>query len=754
MVGEDTLLTVCRDDGEYIDCYTLASHGRVQTQQWVHHYDRHVPPATSSSSSTELPCWHGETDVGESLLMMRLVRDMVFVQVESVPECVRQPPQPCPKFVVSHDIDGISESAVTHWQTRDSVHFDLIFPAHTCSAIDDVLPPPLPPKPLHLSPTVGTRSRRQNAGGPTQWETTDDDWQSCEQWPGLLTHRQVSSVVTPHNASPVTDNEDSNSSITEKYVEEGKTLVDDNDYDAATINGEMMIVRSVNETSADGHMPEMPNNLTTKVTDGCDVDTEHSQSSSLSSLSLTSADSDGMSADKAGTLTPTGVSQNSSSCGPRRMSAPASQQHCVSNAIFSLAGQADCSLQQYTVMDASIGKDTGKQRECNAGVRASEIEKQYSLVRKKKKPDEGQRLERLAASGETALVEPDVVKSELTTHAVTPVTQTMSQVNMQQLTNHVTPFATSVHPPSATLSGVELLSVGLSWSTRCRQDMAIDDHVTAMTSRFDGEWMVHGGTNVKHHLRRLNRGSLLLAHQTPALISHDYRLTDSELDHFAGTLMAYDGHGCVFYVPASDIRVHGDPAGEAWFFPVPLTALQATVLLSSNQVESSFLVYRMSTHESSKRCDYNLAVCHGADVVHYSIVRNAGGDLSVAGHRHSFLLLSDLIAYFQHNKSGLVTRLGRPLSTAQLPVTAGRDYDARYELTRGQLAITGNIIANGRFGVVCAGEYRHQPVAIKVIILRQHTTDRFFSDSAGVVWGQSVSWHWFSLGNPGKVSEA
>ena len=89
-------------------------------------------------------------------------------------------------------------------------------------------------------------------------------------------------------------------------------------------------------------------------------------------------------------------------------------------------------------------------------------------------------------------------------------------------------------------------------------------------------------------------------------------------------------------------------------------------------------MYRVSSHKSDVQSDYSLAVCHGADVVHYGIVRHAGNDLSIEGHQHSFLSLSDLVAYFQHNKSGLVAWLGRPVSTALLPLTAGRDYDARY----------------------------------------------------------------------------
>ena len=599
-------ITVHRADGDYIDCYTLASHGRVQTRHWVHHYDDDIPPA--ASSGTELPCWHSKTDSSDSLLMMRLVRDMVFVQVDSVPECVCQPPQSCLKFVVSpQDVDGMLESAVAHWtETRDSHHNDLTYSTHTWTTHtcpgDDVPAPPLPPKPLHLSLTVSTRSQRQCVGGLTRQETElEDNWQhSCEQQPSSLTHCQVSSAVMPRDASSVTDNspaidniphdvtdnnppqvaasEDFNSSIREENAEEVNTFADDiGENDVAVMNIQTVTVRPVNKSSSDVKL----NNLTTtKLTDGCDVVTQCSQSSS--SLSLTSLDSDEVLADKAGTPTVTSVSRNSADDRPRRMSAPASQQHyvidsrhCVDDSTVSPVDQRS---HEHSLVDPVAYDD--KQRECNAGVPASNIEKQYSLVKKKKSDHE----QGLAASAETASLEPN--ESEKMTHEVTSFTQTESHVNNQQPNAHFCSFpfpAASVQPPSTMLFDVEAPSLSLAQSASRRQDMVTGNRVSP--SYLGAEWSLCGGsTDVEHRLRRLNQGSLLLAHQSPVITSHGHRVADSELDRFVGTLMAYDGQGCVFYVPVGDIMVHGDPAGEAWFFPVPLTALQATILLSSKQV--------------------------------------------------------------------------------------------------------------------------------------------------------------------------
>jgi len=212
-----------------------------------------------------------------------------------------------------------------------------------------------------------------------------------------------------------------------------------------------------------------------------------------------------------------------------------------------------------------------------------------------------------------------------------------------------------------------------------------------------------GGSQDQCHV--LRQGSLLLAHQPVAI---KQRCSD--------VLLTYSDQGCAFYVPASELKVHGDPAGEPWFFPVPLTALQASVLLSVSQINRSFMVYCTDDCQYSLDRQYCLAVCATTDVLHYNITRNregSGSGLSVEGHQHSFLTLSDLISYFQHNRSSLATRLGRPLSTAHLPVSL---VDTGYELARSQLSVTGDIIGKGRFGVICVGQYRGQPVAIKVCV--------------------------------------
>ena len=674
----------------------MASHGRVETQQWIRHHDQQASCSSSDSASNE----------SESL-MMQLLRDLVFVQVDSVPEGVCQPPQPCLKFVVSHDVDDMLESAEADIKSRDCGRgVPDTCTARTCSVTADVPPPsPFPSKPSHLFLTDSVRSQRPSA---------DDNSQRCQQQPALSTHCQVPSAVTQGDTLPMIDHmprdtlpvsasvhpqvtagNNSSSLNCKENVEDVKTLRDDED-DVAVMNGEMVAVTSASEISGNGHVPS---NVTSALTDMLPQCSHVSSSSS----SVTSSCSDGVSAGKAGSCSSTAVNHGSASSRPRRLSAPASPQRRVTDSTGSSVDR------QHHVVRDDDEQQQQQQPECSAG-----IEKHYSLVRKKR--DDGlANKHRCDTTIETASVHPNVIENEQTTCTMTLVGQTLSHDNRSHHVCSLSSPAADVPAPSAAVSGVVVHSAR---SANRRPDLStgvVGDHVTGVTSRLAGEWTLNGGADAERRLRRLSRGSLLLARQAPAVTTQSHPPADSELDRFSGTLMACDGQGCVFYVPASDVKVHGDPAGEQWYFPVPVpvTALQATVLLLSKPVEGSFLVY----HDWSSQSEYSLAVRRGADVLHYDIVRHAGGDLSIAGHEHSFLTLADLVAYFQHNRSRLVMRLGRPLSTALLPVTAGRDYNARYELARAQVAMTGNIIANGRFGVVCEGEYRHQPVAIKVQLM-------------------------------------
>ena len=303
---------------------------------------------------------------------------------------------------------------------------------------------------------------------------------------------------------------------------------------------------------------------------------------------------------------------------------------------------------------------------------AGEIERLYSYVRRKRR-----------------WCDSSAVRSERETQTSTCTVNETSSASHQQTDSDV------IVPASSSSSAA-----------------AAGEHVT-LSSSASGQVMlpnVDHATDDMSHCMTLSKGSLLLAQPTSLSIISECDTKSEVLRSFVGTLLAYDVHGRAFYVPAVDMKVVGDPAGEPWFFPVPLTSWQATVLLSTRQTDGCFMVYR-----ESRGSDYRLSVCAGEDVLHYDIVNNEHGDISVAGHDHSFVTLSHLVDYFKHNQSGLATRLRRPLCTSHLPVIPAVDYDGRYELARSQLNVTGSIIANGRFGLICAGRYRNHHVAIKVL---------------------------------------
>jgi len=187
---------------------------------------------------------------------------------------------------------------------------------------------------------------------------------------------------------------------------------------------------------------------------------------------------------------------------------------------------------------------------------------------------------------------------------------------------------------------------------------------------------------------------------------------------YRGTRLGYDSSGAAFYAPRDALKGYGDPTDEPWFYPASLTPLQATLFLRAENRRGCFVVYRSTSNSMSGTAAFTLSVCLGScDVVHYSIVRNARGDLSVSGHDHSFLSLSDLVMYFRRNRSGLACRLLRPMRDARRPLTAGVDYPARCELARSDVAVSNRAAVDrpGRLGTAFLGQYRGHAVVVRVM---------------------------------------
>ena len=197
--------------------------------------------------------------------------------------------------------------------------------------------------------------------------------------------------------------------------------------------------------------------------------------------------------------------------------------------------------------------------------------------------------------------------------------------------------------------------------------------------------------------------------------------TDGEADlvaSFRGTRLGYNSSGVALYVPVNSLKAYGDPTDELWFYPASLTALQATLFLRAENRRGCFVVYRSASNTTSGTVAYVLSVCLGnSDVVHYSIVCNPRGDLTVSGHDHSFLSLADLVTYFRRNRGGLACRLLRPLRDARRPPTAGVDFPARYELPRSDVVVTSRMALDrpGRLGTDFLGKYRGHSVVVRIM---------------------------------------
>jgi len=80
-------------------------------------------------------------------------------------------------------------------------------------------------------------------------------------------------------------------------------------------------------------------------------------------------------------------------------------------------------------------------------------------------------------------------------------------------------------------------------------------------------------------------------------------------------------------------------------------------------------------------------------VLHYNVVRNNGGDVSIEGDTRSFLCLDEIVEYFRCSRGGLATRLRRALSEATLPVRAmmAKHCETSYEIERNDISLGGEL---------------------------------------------------------------
>lgn len=223
----------------------------------------------------------------------------------------------------------------------------------------------------------------------------------------------------------------------------------------------------------------------------------------------------------------------------------------------------------------------------------------------------------------------------------------------------------------------------------------------------------------------LMAGTLLMCDYFPACkcecSSHNEYVDEnqkSKLAAFKGSRICYDREGSAYYVNFERLKRYGDPIGESWFYPVPLTTKEATLFLRQEKQNGCFLVYQSAdfSDDMPTKCFYYLSLTGElGEVVHYPIAENYCGDVMIEGHDRSFLTLSDLVQYFRRNRSCLIARLRRPLKESRMPIIPGHHYPANYELLRKSIRLYGKIISEGRFGLTCLGSYGQQQVFVKAL---------------------------------------
>lgn len=167
---------------------------------------------------------------------------------------------------------------------------------------------------------------------------------------------------------------------------------------------------------------------------------------------------------------------------------------------------------------------------------------------------------------------------------------------------------------------------------------------------------------------------------------------------FGKTFLGFDHMGFAYYVPSDMTKRYGDPRNEKWFYPIEMTAREATLFLSAVNQKGCFVVYQPAKPSESLPL-YCLSVSLGnGDVVHYNIVENIHGDVMIHDHDHSFMNVCDLVEYFRKNQSNLATRLRRSLKEASLPIMPGYHYDSRFEIARHEIGLSSIVVDKGTFG--------------------------------------------------------
>ena len=184
---------------------------------------------------------------------------------------------------------------------------------------------------------------------------------------------------------------------------------------------------------------------------------------------------------------------------------------------------------------------------------------------------------------------------------------------------------------------------------------------------------------------------------------------------FRSTRLGYDYQGSAYYVPSNALVRYGDPQGKPWFYPIKMTAREATLFLGSANQKGSFVVFRPSNH-AQVGVSYILSVCTGeGNVLHYNIVENLQGDIMIEGHDHSFMNICELVEYFQKNQSNLATRLRRPLREVNYLTATHCSYDSKYEINRQQIKLGDVEIGKGLFGDWHLAKFKEMSVCVKIM---------------------------------------
>ncbi|XP_078669492.1 uncharacterized protein LOC144910364 [Branchiostoma floridae x Branchiostoma belcheri] len=182
-------------------------------------------------------------------------------------------------------------------------------------------------------------------------------------------------------------------------------------------------------------------------------------------------------------------------------------------------------------------------------------------------------------------------------------------------------------------------------------------------------------------------------------------------------ILVHNKQGIKGYIDLKNVRTHGSPEDERWFFPLAISSRCATILLESVNHEGCFLVRK--TCSDDRRITFVLSVWHDGSAYHYPIREDTAKNVRISRQR-TFFTVGRLIEFYKRDRGVLRTRLTFGVKELLSPSHDNEPSEQQLSLDRSKLQLK-DVFLHGMFGTISKAESAGKPVSVKIL---QSTDDR------------------------------